>query len=160
MGTVFKQTTTKVMSAGAERVNVKGNACARWQARGRTVSAPLSADGTRIVIESAKWYGTVCGKKVPLCRDKQVAERMLKKLEADAELAAVGLADPFAKCKRTLLAAHLADYETHLRAKNDTEGHVIQTAARIKAVFDGCGFTNLADIRRGQGGRVADGQAD
>jgi integrase len=152
MGTVFKQTTTKSVPAGAERVTVKGRACARWEGRGRTVTAPLSADGTRIVIESAKWYGTVNGKRVPLCRDKQAAERMLKKLEADAQLAAVGLADPFATGKRTSLADHLAEYDSHLRAKNDTDAHVRQTIARVRAVFDGCGFGVAGDVDAGRVG--------
>ena len=150
MGTVFKQTTTKPVPKGAELVLIKGKKSARWQSRGRATTAPLSEDGSRIAIDSAKWYGTVNGKKVPLCRDKQAAERMLTKLESDSQLAAIGLADPFARSKRTPIPNHLNDYESHLTAKGNTEEHVRLSVARVRAIFKECGFRTVADLDPGR----------
>jgi hypothetical protein len=46
---------------------------------------------------SKKWYDRVPGqtKPVPLSESKEAARRMLNKLRGDAELAGVGLANPF-----------------------------------------------------------------
>ncbi len=127
MGTVFKKTTTA------------------WKNAGKRVS-PDTPGAVKTVIRSAKWYGTVNGRHVPLCRDKQSAERMLRKLEADQGLASVGLCDPFAAHRRRPLAEHLGDFSAHLRAKGDTEDHVRLSVARVGAILDGCGFRVVGDV--------------
>ncbi|MBY0458909.1 MAG: hypothetical protein K2V38_16345, partial [Gemmataceae bacterium] len=86
-----------------------------WKLNGRKVP-PHTPGAEKVSIESGKWYGTVNGKHVPLSRDKQAAQQMLKKLESDAALASVGLADPFAGHRSRPLAEHLDDYAGHLRA--------------------------------------------
>ena len=127
MGSVFKKTTTA------------------WTCGGKRVS-PDTPGAEKAVIRSAKWYGAVDGRHVPLCRDKQAAERMLRKLEADRGLASVGLGDPFATHRRRPLADHLDDFAAHLRAKADTEDHVRLSVARVRAIFDGCGFRVAGDV--------------
>jgi integrase len=111
---------------------------------------PKTPGAEKIVIESAKWYGTVNGRHVPLCRDKQAAERMLRKLEADQGLARVGLGDPYVAHRSRPLAEHLKDYAAYLRAKADTEDHVKLTISRVRALFDGCGFTKPGDVDAGR----------
>jgi integrase/recombinase XerC len=150
MGSVFKKTTTKPLPCGATVLTQKGRKVARWQGRGRQCSAPVNDTGTRIVVVSQKWFGTVNGRHVPLCRDKQSAEQMLKKLTSDFALASVGLADPFASHKRATLGAHLADYAERLKAKGNTPAHVKQTIGRIRALFDGCEFSTTADLDAGR----------
>ena len=120
-----------------------------WKLGDRRVP-PGTPGAEKVVTVSAKWYGTAGGRHVPLCRDKQTAERMLRKREADQGLAEVGLTDPFAEHRRRPLADHLADFAAHLRAKGDTEEHVRLTAARVTAMFDGCGFGRLGDVDAGR----------
>lgn len=98
----------------------------------------------------ANWYGTVEGVAVPLCTDRQAAERMLRKLQSDAALVGVGLADPFAAHKRTPLADHLTAYREHLTAKGNTADHCKQTCDRIAAMFARCGFVLPTDLDAGR----------
>lgn len=131
MGMVFKKQTTS------------------WRVGGKKV--PAGTPGAeKVVIRSGKWYGTLNGRHVPLCRDKQGAKRMLRKLETDAALSGVGLADPYADHRRRPLIEHLEDYAGHLRAKGDTEVHVRQTIGRVRGLFDGCGFKVYADLDAGR----------
>ena len=99
---------------------------------------------------SSKWYGSVNGRHVPLCRDKRAAEQMLRMLETDNALAGVGLSDPFAGYKAEPLATHLDVYASHLRAKANTTEHVTQTVSRVRALLDGCGFRMPADVDAGR----------
>ena len=80
-----------------------------WKLNGKKVR-PRTPGAEKVTIESAKWYGTLNGEQVPLCRDKQAAGRMLLKLEADAALASVGLADPFIEHRSRALSEHLKDF--------------------------------------------------
>ncbi|AMV23318.1 hypothetical protein VT84_02845 [Gemmata sp. SH-PL17] len=116
-----------------------------WKLNGKKV-APDTPGAEKITTESAKWYGTVAGRHVPLCRDKQAAERTLRKRETDTALASVGLTNPFAAHRQRPLADHLKDFAAHLRAKGDTEPHIQLTIGRVRGMFDGCNFNRLEDI--------------
>ncbi|MFO0847316.1 MAG: hypothetical protein U0871_01980 [Gemmataceae bacterium] len=121
----------------------------RWELAGKRV--PAGTEGAvKVTVESRRWYGAVGGKHVPLSPDKAVAERLLRKKLADADLDQAGLADPFAAPARRPLADHLADYAAVLAAKGDTPDHVRQTADRIRAVLAGCGFVTAADLDVGR----------
>ena len=147
MPDVFKKQYTKPVPAGAERCDIKGVPSARWTHRGKKRSAPLTADGQRIVLETDTYYGTVGGRTVCLeVDDKDVARTLLSKMASDAALSARGLSDPFADHKAKPLAAHLSDYQAHLEGKGDTARHVRLTTDRIRIVFAGCSFTLPADI--------------
>jgi integrase len=122
-----------------------------WKAGGKKMPAGTPG-AVKVTLTSAKWYGTVGGRHVPLCRDKQAAQRMLRKLETDAAMSDVGLADPFAAHRRRPLADHLTDYAAHLAQKGDTADHVRQTAARVRALFDGCGFRLIGDVNAARAG--------
>ena len=52
MGTVYKETFTKPLPAGAKILVRKGPRFAQWQdAKGKTRMAPLTAAGNRIAVE-------------------------------------------------------------------------------------------------------------
>jgi integrase/recombinase XerC len=101
---------------------------------------------------SRKWYGTVGGKPVPLCVDKQKSQQLLRKLLGDAELKRHGLCDPFEQCRRRPLADHLAAFGAALRAKGDSKRHVSLTMSRIQAVVDGIQAVWLADLDAARAG--------
>ena len=146
MARLFKKATTKPIPKGAERCCIKGAPSMRWMSRGKLRTAPLTENGARIAFESAKWYGTVNGKSVPLCRDKQTAERLLTKMEADAALVRVGLADPFAEHKRRPLSTHIDDFERHLSAKGSGTKHVGGVMAHLRTLATECRWDLLGDL--------------
>ena len=57
MARVFKQTYTKPVPEGAETFTREGKRHARYKSgKGKTVTAPLSEDGSQIILEATKWY--------------------------------------------------------------------------------------------------------
>jgi excisionase family DNA binding protein len=124
----------------------------RWigpDGRRCTPGAPGAERRTEL---SRKWYGTVGGKSVPLCADKQRSQQLLRKLQGDAELKRHGLGDPFEQSRSRPLADHLVDFGAVLRAKGDSERHVSLTVSRIQAVLDGIQAAWLADLDAARAG--------
>jgi len=122
-----------------------------WKLNGKKVAAETPG-AARHVIKSKKWYGTVRGKPTPLSADKTVAQRMLRQLQAKADLAGVGLADPYADHRKRPVADHLDDFRASLVAKGDTRDHVEQLTARCRAVLEGTGAVFLEDLDAGKVG--------
>jgi hypothetical protein len=94
-------------------------------------SAHRTPDGKRVTSNtpgavrserrSKTWYGRYTdgnGKlqRVPLSESKETARRMLNKLRGDAELASVGIVDPFAEDRKRPLLEHLEDFRHYLKA--------------------------------------------
>ena len=101
---------------------------------------------------SAKWYGRYTapnGKqvRVPLSESKETSRRMLAKLTGDAELAGVGIVDPFAEHPARPLAEHLEDFGRYLFAKGNVPEHVHKTMAQCQAILDGCKFRFIDDLQ-------------
>jgi integrase len=113
---------------------------------------PNTPGASRTVELSRKWYGTVSGKAVPLCRDKGAAQKLLNKLLTDATMRAHGVGDPYEEHRGRPLADHLADFGAALRAKGDTAKHVKLALSRLQAAFDGMGAVWLADLDAGKAG--------
>jgi len=86
--------------------------------------------------------------------DKATAERIARKLEADAALRRDGVIDPTLDAISTesqrSIESHLADYESKLRAGSRSEKHIADTLGYIRAICKSAGF-QIA------GGIVADG---
>src|SRR5262245_26275325 len=109
---------------------------------GRVTSKTPGA--VRVVEVSKKWYGryTAGGRehREPLSESKERARRMLNARVGKAELAAVGIVNPFAGHQARPLAEHLEDFGRCLAARGNTAVHVKQTVAQCRAVLDGCRF--------------------
>ena len=146
MAEVFKKVTTKPLPPGAAVDIVRGRRVANWGSRGKPRSAPVNDAGDRIVVESGKWYGTVDGRQVPLCRDKTAARTMLNKLLTDAVMDRNGFGDPFKEPRRLPLADHLAAWRADMAARGATAKHARLTANRAGRVVAGCGFAVIADM--------------
>jgi integrase len=147
MATVIRRTKGMPIPANAKIRMTGGKRCAHWtDAKGKTRKAPLSKDGTKIVVRSAtysirykdengllKWQSSGT-------RDKDAAKQIANQLESRAAKIRQGLIDPaedlFAKAARRPLEGHLADYVDFLRHKGNTTKHVRLTQQRIRQLLE------------------------
>ena len=108
--------------------------------------------------KSAKGYWYMAwtdhnGKRRTKCArttDKATAERISRKFEADAALRRDGVIDPALDAinqeSGRSIDAHLADYESKLRAANRTTKHITSTTQFIRWIAAYAEFTTAADI--------------
>jgi hypothetical protein len=61
--------------------------------------------------------------RVPLSESKETSRRMQAKLAGDAQVAGVGITDPFAEHRSRPLLEHLEDYGRYLEAKETLARH-------------------------------------
>lgn len=157
MGTVYKETFTKPLPAGAKIIVRKGQRLAQWQdAKGKTRTAPLTVGGDRIAVEAGTYTakyrdGSGIVRKVTTgYRDESAARSILGKLERWAELVKgevlSSAEDAVIDHQSTPLADHIAAFVDHQKAKGVTSQHIADTHARLKCVSTGCGFDRLADL--------------
>jgi hypothetical protein len=106
VASLLRPSYTRPIPLGAEIVTHKGKRHARFKGDdGKTVLAPLTKDGKRCRVKAEKWYGQYkddagVQHRVPLSTDKTVAQQMLNELVKKAELAKVGISDPFEKHRK------------------------------------------------------------
>lgn len=118
--------------------------------QGRQV--PKSTPGARKVKErSAKWYGQYKDlegrrRRVPLCTDKAAARQMLAAIEREVQLGRAGVIDPYASHRKSPIAAHVADYEVHVRNRGITPRYLADLTRELKAVIDHSGARSLAEL--------------
>ncbi|QEL18837.1 tyrosine-type recombinase/integrase [Limnoglobus roseus] len=151
MGSLLHPTYTAPIPKNAERVKVKGRPCVRFASRGKVRTLPLSEDGTRVVKQAAKWYGQYVDadgttQRKPLARDKEAARQLLAEIEKKVERRRSGLVDVTDEHARRPLLEHLDDYEAILRAKGDTDRHIVKTVYRIRSVLVGCRFAFPGEV--------------
>ncbi len=160
MGTVFKKTFTKPIPADAEILVRRGERFARWKAKGKLRTAPLTAglDGTGRLLVTAATYtakyrdGSGIVREVATgCRDEAAARSVLTELERRAERVKsnliTGAEDAIADHLATPIAVHFAEYLTHLQAKGISAVHLADTERLANRVFADCSFARLGDVR-------------
>jgi integrase len=102
--------------------------------------------------KSKKWYGRYTDgsgrpMRVPLSESKETSRRMLAKIAGDAQLAGVGIVDPFAEHRSRPLPEHLEDFRRYLAAKGNTGEYCQKIASRARVVLDGCRFRKIEDLQ-------------
>ncbi len=107
---------------------------------------PDTPGAVRRVEASRKWYGTVGGRAIALCRDKAKAHQLLNKLLTDAAMREHGLADPHAGHKRRPLADHIGDWERDLLNRGRTPKHASLSAGRVRRAVEACKFASIPDL--------------
>ena len=159
MGTVYKETFTKPLPAGAKIIVRKGKRLAEWKdAKGKARTAPLTAAGDRIAVEAGTYTakyrdGSGIVRKVSTgCRDESAARSILTELQRRAEKVKGGILttgeDRMIDHQGAPLADHLKAYLVHLKAKGDSDVHLADTRRLANKIIVGCGFLRLADVRR------------
>ena len=160
MGAVYKKTVTKVLPAGSEIFERKGERFARWvDAKGKKRTAPLTTgnDGSDRIVLTVGTYiakyrdGSGHIQEVATgCRDADAARSMLADLERRSELikARVMTAseDAIADHQLMPLDTHIAAYITYLKGKETSAVRVAGMEAQFKRVNADCGFKQLADL--------------
>ena len=151
MAHVYKPTYTKPIPKDAKIIERKGQRLARFKKAGKTVDAPLTEDGSKVILESPIYhvrYKATDGtwKREKGYTDKDATQALGVRLERNAARGKEGLDDPFAEHNRRPLAEHLADFEAHLDAGNVTPGHAYNVVSRCRLIFERCGFQKIPDI--------------
>jgi integrase len=155
---VFRKTKTWAIPASAKITKSKGKTIATWlRRRGKSESAEVVTleDGRRVIrVESGNYfakYRNVDDKVVTVstgCRDRSMAEQVLKRLERDVERVHSGVVsrEEFCRAERSVgaIEGHIWDYcDTLIR----TEGHVKDTRRYLNVLAKACGWKTLADMR-------------
>jgi len=100
MASLFKQTITRPLPAGAELFTRNGKRFARWTVRGKTRTAKVTGtgDGLRIQLESGTWYARIRMAATDAvvdvatgCRDKTAAASRMAELVAEQERIRAGV---------------------------------------------------------------------
>ncbi len=157
MGTVYKETFTKPLPAGAKIIVRKGQRLAQWQdAKGKTRTAPLTAAGDRITVEAGTYTakyrdGSGIVRKVATgCRDESAARSVLGDLERRAELVKAKVItaaeDAIADHQETPLGEHVAAFIAHQTAKGLNRVRVKNSENRLVRLTGECGFRALGDL--------------
>jgi integrase len=153
MASIYRPTYTRPIPAGAEIITRKGQCLARWKdERGRTQTAPLTEDGTKVRREYRCYYVDYTlpnGERqtVKGYTDQKATEQLAARLEREAAQGNEGLADPRAESRKRPLADHLANFRAHLEAKNNAPRYVQQVVAHCQAAFDGTEAKLFADLK-------------
>jgi integrase len=164
MPTLYRKHDKKPSPPSAEIFVRQGKRIARWKdSHNRTKSAPLSEDGSYIVLERPNWYFDYDGPEgrktgVKGYRDKEATEALAQRLERDAVRIKQGLApsvDPVRS--RTAWGEALGKWLGDLQRQGCDEVYVANMRRLVSKVADGCNWTTLAGIR---GDRVRDWLAD
>ena len=152
MATLLKITYTRPTPEGADHVSHNGKPSVRFPGRdGKPVVAPLTADGTRCRIKSAKWYGQYADadgvtQRVALSENRTVAQQMLNELLKKVELAKVGIRDPYEASRTTPVGDLLAEFGRHQSDNGITGKQTAQVLQRCGRVFAGCHFALIRDL--------------
>jgi hypothetical protein len=92
MGTVYRETFTKPLPAGAKIIVRKGRRLAEWKdAKGKTRTVPLTAAGDRIAVEAGTYTARyrdgsgIVRKAATRCRDESAARTLRGNRERRSE---------------------------------------------------------------------------
>jgi len=154
MAHVHRQTYTKPIPAGAERVTVKKTPCVRW--RGRTgewvVAEVIPEKPGRCRCQSAKWYVTyydhAAGRErtVPGYTDRAATDALMVSLVRTAQRVDAGLLPPEAQRERLTMAELLDRWQRFIRHKGATEAGAHRRRQRAGAVAEGVGADRPAQL--------------
>ncbi len=104
----------------------------------------------KVVEESDKWYAVFVdgGRKmrVPLARDKTVAQAMFADLIRQREREGAGLVNPFARHLTRPVGEHVADYLAGLHAAGVSKKHYGEKVRQLNTILETCKIETLADL--------------
>ncbi len=162
MGTVFKKTFTKSLSAGAKIIIRKGQRFAEWtDTKGKRRTAPVTVgkDGTDRIVITARTYTAkfrdssgIVKEVATGCRDESAARSILGKLERRAELVKgevlTAAEDAVVDHQGTPLDDHIAAYLLKLEAEGATPMHRDNVRRALHRLVADCQFKRFGNLAR------------
>ena len=164
MATLYRKIYPVSMPEGAEILVRRGQRLARWtDGNGNVKTAPLSANGKKIMHEADAWYAryrTADGveRRVSTgCRDRQAAAKVLSDLLAEVEKVRSGILtreeSQAARHAVRPIAEHVAEYLAFLKAKTVrgrkvSASHRYNVEKQLNRLIAECGFARIGDINR------------
>jgi integrase len=153
--TIYKKTDRKPLPRGAQILHRKGSQYARWtDTRGRVHTAPLTEEGTTVLVERKSYYidhDGPDGRRVTVkgYTDKEATEQLAARLQKDAERVRVGLA-PRADLARAQVPWREARdlWLAGMRHDNLDDVYIDNCSRLLTKLADACGWTTLASIRK------------
>ena len=159
MASLFKQTVTRPLPAGAELFTRNGERFAKWtdgKGRKRTARVTGEGDAARVQTESATWYVRLRlanGERADVatgCRDKSAAAGRMAELVAEQEKIRGGIISEreanTAKHGRRSLDDAIEAYRRALEEKQRSARHVAETARYLRRAKDELGWRTLSDM--------------
>lgn len=106
----------------------------------------------KIKTKTKKWYGRYRDEngiehRIPLAENKNTAQQMLAELLLQVERIKCGLVSPIEFEMKKNINEHLADYEKHLKARNNSIRHIHDVIAKIKRFINDCQWKNPLQIK-------------
>jgi integrase len=153
--TVYKKTDRKPLPPGAQIFTRKGDRYARWtDKRGRSRTAPLAEDGSRVLIERPAYYidhEGADGRRVTVkgYTDKEASEQLAARLQKDAERMRMGLA-PRADLARAQVSWREARdlWLSGMRHDNLDDVYIDNNSRLLTKLAEACAWTTLASVRK------------
>jgi integrase len=153
MASVFRQTYKRPVPEGAEIVTRKGKRLAKWKdERGRTKTAPLSKDGTKIVLEYRNWYVAYSGPDgrrvvVKGYTDREATEQLARDQEKLAARIKRGLVTVEMGKEDTTVATALDAYLVDMERLDRDETYRYNIRHLVEKMAREMGWTTLDSIR-------------
>jgi integrase len=157
MASVFKRRKIGPIPAGATILKRSKGSVATWtDGRGCRRTAPLTADGLQIIIESRNYtvsFVDADGKerrRSSECRDYDGALQLARELETSEMHRRRGVVDVHkeraSEAARRPIAEHAAAHVEHLRAAGNTSKHVGTVERHLRAIFAAAGIKRLPEL--------------
>lgn len=168
MAYVFHEKRRRPIPEGAEIIRRRGGKVARWVSNGRTYSADV--DGDSVIIEGrvyyARWRGADGRTHTAStgCHDKAMAEKWLSRKMNESERIKSGVITQTEADTATRATGMIDDalnaFESDLKTKRRTGGHIKETVSFIKRAASTCGWRLLRDMDGIQAGEFLRGLMD
>jgi integrase len=122
----------------------------KWSLNGKRVPTG-TPDAKRERIASKRFYGTLTlatgkTKQQPLTEERKTSETLLRRLQTTEDGKRANGADRYHDDRKRPLTELLADYAAHLRAKRNTERHVVLTMMRIRSLVTTTKAATIGDL--------------
>ncbi len=152
MATVYRKTYTRPIPAAASIITHRGRRCARWtDLRGRTKTVPLTEDGSKLLLERARWYidyTDAQGRRrtAPGFTDRALSEQEAARLERDQERVRSGASAVDPGRAREPLPGVLATYLAELERLGRSEVYRANQGRLLTILARDLGWGTLARI--------------
>lgn len=152
MATVKRHTYTTALPVTAEIFTRGGVKYAKWKGkRGRTVTGTLSEDGTRVSVETPKWYVEFMdenGKQKHKAgyTDRRATETLAEEIQQRIDRIRAGTYSADMDHAKKPLAEHIDDFERFMRSKGGTDRHVKESVSQIRRVMTAAKCHRISQI--------------